>query len=113
MTDKRRISDFFRKRTWWNFWLEVLLSVQMLFLALTGFIMKYSLLPHQGRRRGTGLGPDTLLGMDRHQWGDWHFWAAVSLLVIVFIHLLLHWTWLKCRLRDLFGKRERKDACEN
>lgn len=58
-------------------------------LAGTGLLLVFRLPP--GSRGGAGL---AALGMTRHQWGDWHAWIAAAFLVLIAIHLALHWRWL-------------------
>lgn len=55
-------------------------------LAGTGVLLHFRL-PH-------GSGAATLLGLDRHQWGDLHFWIAAAFLAVVAAHLLLHAKWI-------------------
>ncbi len=57
------------------------------FLAATGAVIRYVLPP------GTGHF-STLWGMDRHEWGNVHFWIAVALMVAIAIHVYLHWAWV-------------------
>ena len=33
----------------------------------------------------------------RHEWGGVHFYLAVIFAVLMLIHIILHWTWIKCR----------------
>lgn len=68
------------------------------FLAGSGLAMVYKLPP--GSRGGRGL---TMLGMDRHEWGDLHFYVGLCMIVLVVVHLALHWGWLKNALRSIKG----------
>lgn len=43
-------------------------------------------------------GPKLLWGMDRHEWGDIHFWLSVTFLAMIVIHLYQHRFWLKACL---------------
>ncbi len=88
------------KKIWINFWVDAAMFVSMTGLFITGLIMKYSLPPLEGRRQGTGLGPETLLGWDRHDWGDFHFWLAVILVALLVFHIVLHWRWIVCRFKE-------------
>jgi hypothetical protein len=45
--------------------------------------------------------------MDRHQWGQIHFWIAVVLMGTVALHLLLHWSWVVCMVKGRPGKASR------
>ena len=58
-------------------------------LVSTGTIMAFILPPRMG-----GGGRATLMGLDRHGWGDIHFWISVGFLAMVVLHLFLHWRWL-------------------
>jgi hypothetical protein len=65
------------------------------FQALSGFVL-WLVLPHgQGYRGGRGLelGDNTFI-WQRDTWIDLHDWTAVALLVMVIIHLILHWKWI-------------------
>ena len=55
----------------------------------TGLILEFRLPP--GSRGGQGL---SLLGWDRHDWGDLHTWLAYAVLALVSGHLAIHARWL-------------------
>jgi hypothetical protein len=57
------------------------------FLATTGVLIRWTLPPGSGRRT-------TVWGLDRHDWGDLHFWVAAAFLGVLSLHLLLHWRFL-------------------
>jgi len=65
------------------------------FLTTTGVLSRYVLPPGSGRDA-------TLWGLNRHDWGDIHFWVAVVLLGVLVLHLALHWKWILYIVR---GKR--------
>ncbi len=56
----------------------------------TGALLSWKLAP--GSRGGGRL---HVLGMNRHEWGDIHFWLGVLMLSATCVHLLLNWQWLK------------------
>lgn len=58
-----------------------------LLLATTGVLMRYVLPPGSGRRAA-------IWGLDRHGWGDLHFWIAVVFFALLALHLVLHWRWI-------------------
>ena len=60
------------------------------FLAGTGWLLDERL----PRGRGEGGGRVTLLGMNRHDWGEWHAWVGYAMAALVVVHLALHWRWL-------------------
>jgi hypothetical protein len=71
-------------------------------LTATGVLMRYVLPPGSGRFT-------TLWTLDRHGWGNIHFWLAIAFLSVLVIHLFLHWRWivtvLKGRPREGSGAR--------
>jgi len=59
-------------------------------LAGTGLLLSFRLPP--GSRGGRGL---QVLGMNRHDWGDIHFWIGMAFLTLILIHLAQNWKWLR------------------
>ena len=99
------------KRIWINFWVDLGMFLCMLFLAVSGLVQKYVLPPARGSRRG--LGPEELMGWTRHDWGDLHFYLSVAIVVLLIVHVVLHWTWIVCRIKALFKINDKPAAaCE-
>ncbi len=71
-------------------------------LTTTGIILKYILVPGSGHRY-------TIWQLDRHQWGDLHFWISVGFFSVLTIHLFLHWKWIfavvKGKTAEYSGRR--------
>lgn len=74
-------------------------------LVSTGITMKYVLLP--GRERAAN-DPTSLLGLDRHDWGAVHFWAAMIFTLAIVIHLALHWNWIVGIFQKILSIRSQK-----
>lgn len=70
--------------------LNLLLYLSLCGLVGTGALLTWKLVPRS--RGGGGL---QVLGMDRHEWGDLHFWLGATMVVVTVAHLLLNWQWLK------------------
>lgn len=84
-------------------------------LAGTGIIIKYILKPGTGGgpRGGRGLREvETLLLLKRHEWGAVHFWLALIFIVIIVVHILLHYKWIKAYLQSTFSGGKKKAGCE-
>jgi hypothetical protein len=75
-----------------NFLIDSVAFVAFVFLTTTGILTRYVLPPGSGRFV-------TLWGLDRHGWGDIHFWIALVLLGVLALHLVLHWRWVACMVR--------------
>lgn len=61
-------------------------------LGATGALIHYILPPGSGHF-------SQLWGMNRHQWGEVHFFLAIVLLCTVAVHLFLHWHWIVCMVQ--------------
>lgn len=81
-------------RTALNFVVDVVFGLAMLGLILTGLIMRFALPPGSSRLALWSLG--------RHDWGDIHFWLAAGVVVIVLLHVALHWSWVCWFIRRIF-----------
>jgi hypothetical protein len=69
---------------------DILMFGTMCFLAGTGLLFQYRLVP--GFMGGRGL---TVLGLSRHEWGTYHLWAAYLLLGLVLVHMALNYAFIK------------------
>ena len=69
---------------------DILLFFVMCFLAGTGLLIHYRLLP--GSRGGHGL---TFLGLSRHEWGDYHLWAAYLFTALIVFHVFVNFAFVK------------------
>jgi hypothetical protein len=82
-----------------NFTIDLMIFAFFLLLASTGLLI-YFILP-------AGHGYLTVWGMNRHDWGDIHFWVALIFLGLVFTHIGLHWNWIKTMIS---GVRKRNPS---
>jgi hypothetical protein len=103
------------RRSTVNFVIDLLAFLNLLALAFTGFIMEYVLPPGSGGRYGRGFRGGRgsaevseqirqFWSLGRHDWGDVHFYLAVAFIILMIIHIILHWTWIKCYVKSLFGR---------
>jgi len=88
------------QRTALNFSVDLLAFVGFVLLTATGLVERYVLPP------GTG-DFQAVWGMNRHQWGEIHFWIALFLMGVLAIHIVLHWKWIVCVIR---GKQSEASA---
>jgi len=98
-----------------NFIVDSVSFVNLVGLGFTGFIIKYILPPGTGglgRLQHSGQGRVQIKyfwSMTRHEWGDIHFYLAVLFVILMAVHIVLHWTWIKNYLKSLPGL-SRKDG---
>jgi len=81
------------KKVTQNYILVALLFLGSLVEAVSGFVLWF-VLPHVGgggRFRGAER---EFWGVSREMWVDMHDWAAVALIVIVVVHIIMHWPWI-------------------
>lgn len=99
------------KKITWNFIVDCAAFISFLGLVATGCILEYVLPPGSGGRgwRGGAGGEERLRSfwsLGRHDWGELHFWFGVALVVLVVIHIVLHWDWIKMYFKNhLFKKK--------
>jgi hypothetical protein len=87
-------------RAKWNYVVDTLALVAMVVLAVTGFMIRYKLPPGTSRYLA-------LWGMNRHEWGNIHFWSGVVLLVLLALHVILHWDWIVIMTRGPSSEKAR------
>lgn len=102
------------KRGTLNFVVDLVSFIDLVCLALTGFVMRYILPPGTGGRgrvlhEGRGVEQiKELWSMTRHQWGDIHFYLALLFLILMVAHIILHWVWIKSYLKSLLGMSRKR-----
>lgn len=85
-------------RTKQNFIVDLVAFILFTFLAITGFLIHYILPAGSGRF-------SVVLGLNRHQWGDLHFGVAIAMLLVLAIHLIIHWNWIICVIKGRVKER--------
>lgn len=89
------------KRTTLNYVVDVAAFVAFAFLATSGILLRFQLPPGSGRRELVGQGQraldrpvSVLWGLTRHEWGSLHYYLALGLMLVLALHLVLHWKWI-------------------
>jgi hypothetical protein len=87
------------KRTTLHLLVDVLLALDGLGLVLTGLLIAF-VLPPRSRT-------DTVWSLDRHDWGDVHFWIAMVMLGLAALHVAMNWGWVCSVSVKLLGREGR------
>jgi cytochrome b561 len=84
--------------------LFIILLLLGLIQAISGFLL-WLVIP--GGHRGFGIAPSGQLTGDflwsRYTWIEIHDWTALALLVVVIIHIILHWKWIVYMTKKILG----------
>ena len=75
-----------------HFIVDVLAFIAFTLMTSSGVLLRYMLPPGSGRF-------SSLWGMNRHDWGDVHYWISIALFLLLTIHLLLNWQWIVAVMR--------------
>ena len=81
-----------KRKPFWNFLLNAVMTICMSAIIGIGFLIKYTLLSGQDRKEVYGQNVELLfLNMDRHQWGNIHLILGYVLFALLIVHVFLHW----------------------
>jgi len=80
------------KRPALNLGIDGVAFAAFVLLTSTGVLLLYVLPPGSGHRT-------TLWGLDRHAWGQVHFWISMVFLASLALHLLVHRRWIASVVR--------------
>ncbi len=89
------------KKSDWQYLVDTLLFLSIAGITLIGFLM--GLVIPKGP-----TAPESskyFLGLHRHQWSNIHFYLSIAFVILVIIHLILSWKWIKSKSQQIFKKR--------
>jgi len=86
---KRRENSTMKKNSL-NFWIDIFIFIWFIAVVFTGIIL---------REFPVGLHECTILGVPRKELADLHWVLSLSMIIFVFVHLVLHWSWAKMSFR--------------
>ena len=73
-----------------NFWINIAIFIDFILVVFTGIVL---------REFSVDLSAYTVLGVPRKELADLHWVLALSMIVFIFAHLVLHWVWAKVSFR--------------
>ena len=86
-----------------NYVLALIMALLALFQAVAGFVLWLVLPGGGGYGGGRGAGGTFL--WSRGIWLDLHNWVGVALVVIVVVHVILHWGWIVRMTRSYLSQK--------
>ncbi len=94
------------KRITFNFWIDLVSFLVFFLLVFTGLLIYYILPPCENCTGGTTVSgvAKELWGLDRHGFGDIHFYLSLLTIGLMVLHVALHWSWVCqtcCRIGGL------------
>ena len=81
------------------------MALLALFQVVSGFVLWLVLPGGGGYMGGRGADGGGIFLWSRDTWIDLHDWTAVALVVIVVIHVILHWGWIVRMTRSYFRQK--------
>ncbi len=89
------------KKTDWQYLVDTLLFLCIVGIAFIGFLM--GLFIPKGPTATESA--KYFLGLHLHQWGNIHFYLSIAFTVLIIIHLIFSWKWIKAKARQIFKGR--------
>jgi hypothetical protein len=89
------------QRTDWKYLIDVLLFLSIFGIVAIGVLLGF-VIP-----RGPSAPEEAkyFLGLHRHQWGDMHLYFALVFVLVLVVHLILEWSWIKGKSRQFASAR--------
>jgi hypothetical protein len=89
-----------------NLVIDAIMFVVIMAVAGLGLLIKYVLLPGYKINEIYGSGTELYFwGLDRHQWGTIHLYLALFLVILLLLHIILHWDMIVCIFRQMIAAR--------
>jgi len=86
------------KKSDWQYLIDTLLFLCICGISFIGILLAFFLpegpSAHESKKY--------LMGLHRHQWGDIHMYLSLAFILLVLIHLLLSWSWIRGKAKALF-----------
>lgn len=84
-----------------NLSIDIIMLLLLMPMTGIGLMIKYVLLPGTERNERYGSDVDLeFMGLTRHEWGSVHLIISIVFLVLLLIHIILHWKMIVC----VFGR---------
>ena len=86
------------KRSEWQYLIDTLLFIFMMGIVLIGLLLGL-LIPE-----GPSVAENSkyFLGLHRHAWAHIHFYLSIAFIILLLIHLMFSWKWIKNKAKHIF-----------
>ncbi len=84
-----------------NFWIDLAIGLAFLVEAISGFVL-WLVLPHAGFQGGRNALVTQTFILSRSTWLWLHDWFAVVMVAGILLHVVLHWRWIVCTVRNIW-----------
>jgi hypothetical protein len=89
-----------------NMIIDLIMFILMMMIAGIGLLIKYVIGHCMRQSIDTGSGSGTFFwGLSRHQWGTIHLIVGIVFLILLCIHIILHWKTIVCIFKRMIPKR--------
>lgn len=89
------------KESDWRYLVDALLFVCLIGMAFIGVLL--GLIISEGPVSSGSS--KYFLGLHRHQWGDIHAYLSIAFVVLMIVHMVLSWKWIKAKTRQIFKRQ--------
>lgn len=91
------------KKSDWQYLIDTLLFINILGIVCIGFFLGL-IIP-----KGSSVAESDkyFLGLHRHDWGDIHFYLSIAFTLLLIIHFLFSWKWIKAKSKQIFKNQWR------
>lgn len=85
-----------------NFWIDIPMGISFIICAITSLAI-FFYMPSgvtQGRYQ-------EFIGISKTVWSQWHVVSGMIMIVLAFVHLLLHLNWYICMSKSMMVKKKK------
>ncbi len=90
-----------------NYLVDILMGISFFVSAITGIVI--SIFLPRGIRQG---GAQEFLGVTKSAWSTLHEWSGVMMILLVLVHLILHWRWMVCMTKSIMLGDKKAKRCD-
>lgn len=91
-----------------NYFVDVILIVCLIFVSVTGLVLMFGFTSGE-----PGVGRNvSFMGTSKTAWLPWHNIFGLGMIILMFVHLFLHWDFMRDQFKEFFSKEEKEESME-